>query len=55
MRQDSLSDGLGLTNTVNIYRYKTIEANANTSEIQLPGNPSATTWKSLGIIENPLA
>ena len=35
-----------LNYTVNIYRYKTIEANANTGEIQLPGNPSAPTWKS---------
>ena len=29
-----------------------IEANANTGAIQLPGNPSTPTWKS---IENPLA
>ena len=28
---------------VNIYRYKTIGANANTGEIQLPVNPSAST------------
>ena len=35
--------------------YKTIEANANTGEIQLLGNPSAPTWKSLATIGNPLA
>ena len=34
------------TFTVNIYRYKTIGANANAGEIQLPGNPSALTWQS---------
>ena len=29
-----------------IIRRNPIEANANTGEIQLPGNPSAPTWKS---------
>ena len=32
-----------------------IEANANTGAIQLLGNPSAPTWKSLATIGNPLA
>ena len=31
--------------TVNIYMYKTIEANANTVAIQLLGNPVAYTGK----------
>ena len=32
--------------TVTIYRYKTIWANANTGEIQLPGNTSAPEGSS---------
>ena len=33
----------------NIYKYKTIEANANTGEIQLPGNPLAMRLKNFQV------
>ena len=40
--------------TVNIYRYKTIGANANTGELQLPENESPLSGNPLATIGNPL-